>query len=146
MNTLHKILFLMLLGIIAFSCSEEGSDPVPEDKEALQLQKLVKTWKPVAVMKDDVDVTSRFAGFTLTITGQKTYTTTPDRGGFDVEPFKANGTWDFKGDNLNILTRDDGVDMNVSITETRLNLQFQIANPNGRVLGIGEYNFELVSQ
>jgi len=143
MNTLHQILSILLLAIFAFSCSEESSDPVPENAETVQLKKLAQTWEPITVMKDDENVTGRFNGFTITFTQQKTYATTPDQGGYDVDPFQANGTWDFKGDNLNIISRDDGVDMNLSVTETKLTLQFQIANPNGRVLGIGEYNFEL---
>lgn len=146
MKPLRKILILILLGIITFSCGEEESEPAPENEEAVQLQKLAKTWVPVSVMKDDEDVSNRFTGFTITFTQQKTYTTTPSRGDFDVEPFKSSGAWDFRGDNLNIIARDDGVDMNLSVTETRLTLRFQIANPNGRTLGIGEYDFELTPQ
>lgn len=146
MNTLRKILTLVLLCTIAFSCGEEESEPAPENEETTQLQKLAKTWVPVSIMKDDEDIIGRFTGFTITFTQQKTYTTTPSRGDFDVEPFKPSGAWDFRGDNLNIIARDDGVDMNISVTETRLTLQFQIANPNGRTWGIGEYDFELVPQ
>lgn len=146
MNTLSKILSLLLLSILAFSCGEEGSDPPPKSEETIQLEKLAKTWQPLTVMKDDEDVTGRFTGFTLTLTQQKTYTTTPSRGDYDVEPFKASGTWDFKDNNLNIITRDDSIDMNISVTETQLTLQFQVENPNGRRLGIGEYNFELTPQ
>lgn len=144
MNTLSKILSFLLLGMMVFSCGEEGSEPAPENEETIQLQKLAKTWQPVTVMKDDEDVTGRFTGFTVTFTQQKTYATTPERGGYDVEPFKPNGSWDFKDNNLNIISRDDGVDMNISVTETKLTLRFQIANPNGRVQGIGTYDFELV--
>ena len=146
MNTLRKILFLVLLGMIAFSCAEEGGEPIPEDEEAIQLQKLAKTWKPVTIMKDDEDITGRFTGFTITFTQQKTYTTTPNRGDFDVEPFEASGAWNFLSNNLNVITRDDEVDMNISVTDIKLTLRFQIANSNGRILGIGEYYFELAPQ
>ena len=146
MSTLSKILTLVLLCTITFSCGEEESEPASENEEIIQLQKLAKTWIPVTIMKDDEEVSSRFPGFTITFTQQKTYATTLNRGGFDVEPFKASGTWDFGDNNLNVVSRDDGVDMNISVTETRLTLRFQIVNPNGRTLGLGEYDFELAPQ
>lgn len=150
MNTIGKILICILFGMMALACGEEKSDPTPtpapEDKEAVQLQKLAKTWKTVSVMKDDEDVTNRFTDFTITFTKQKSYTTTPSRGNFDVAPFPASGAWDFRDDNLNLIARSDGVDMDITVTESKLALQFQISNPNGKVLGLGEYNFALVPQ
>lgn len=150
MNSIGKILICVLLGMMIFACGEENNDPdptpEPEDEETLQIEKLAKIWKLGTVMKDDEDVTDRFTGFTITFTQQKTYTTTPERGDFDVAPFPDSGAWDFRNDNLNVIARSDGIDMNITVTESKLTLQFQISTPNGKTLGIGEYDFELVPQ
>ena len=110
------------------------------------MNKLAKTWVLETAVYGDDDVTDRFDGFTLTITKSKSYTTTGSLGDYDYEPFKTSGTWDFKGDNLNVMTRNDDVDMAVSVTDAELTLGFTMTEANGRIEGLGLYQFNFVAQ
>jgi len=129
------------------NCSSTSDDPDPElTEEEKQINRLAKTWNLGKVLYGGDDVSDRFSGFTLTMTKGKAYSSTPDRGNYDFEPFKASGSWDFKGDNLNVLDRNDGVEMDIVVTETSLRMNFIIAESNGRIAGLGEYQFEMTTQ
>ena len=79
-------------------------------------------------------------------TKSKSYSSTPERGVYDFEPFKPSGSWDFKDNNLNVINRNDDVEMDVVVSEKNLKLNFLITEANGRLAGLGEYQFDLVSQ
>ena len=143
METCGKILKVSLLFIL-INCS--STDPAPEvTDEEKQIKKLAKTWALGMVHHGAEDVTYRFEDFMLTLTSEKKYTTSGKRGDYDYEPFKASGSWEFAGDNLNLINRNDGVVMSVQVNENALVLTFDITEENGRTAGIGEYRFELIA-
>jgi hypothetical protein len=130
----------------AMSCSS-SSDPEPElSEEEKQINKLAKTWTLGKVTYGDDDVTERFDGFELTMTKEKAYNTSGNRGDYDYEPFKSSGSWELHDDNINIISRDDGVEMGSQVTENELVLIFSISEENGRRAGLGNYRFDLVAQ
>ena len=146
-----KLIFRYIIVTVFLSalmnCSSNSDDPGPElTEEEKQINRLAKTWSLGAVHYSGDEVTDRFDGFTLTMTKSKTYSSTPERGDYDFEPFKDTGSWDFKGDNLNVLDRNDGVVMDIVVTETSLRLIFMITESNGRLAGLGEYQFEMTTQ
>ena len=94
------------------NCS--SNDPEPEREptaEEQQLDKLAKTWALGVVTHGGDDVTDHFEDFASTITKGKAYTASGSLSDFDYKPFKQSGTWDFADDNLNRITRNDGVEM-----------------------------------
>lgn len=145
---MKTIIFLSVLlsAIFMTSCSS-SSDPAPElSEEEKQINKLAKTWGLGKVTYGDDDVTERFDDFELTLTKEKTYNTSGNRGDYDYEPFKASGSWDFQDDNLNIVNRNDGVEMGLQVSENELILIFNVSEENGRMAGLGNYRFDLVAQ
>ena len=145
--SLSLILLSFSFILLLMNCSSSSDDPDPElTEEEKQINLLSKAWVLGTVEYASDNVTDRFGGFTLTMTKGKTYSSTPDRGDYDYEPFKASGSWDFKGGNLNMINRNDGVEMEVSVTENTLILTFLISESNGRIAGLGEYRFELKAQ
>jgi len=144
---LYIIGFSFLLLMNCSSTTGNDDDPQPElTEEEKQINLLAKTWNLKKVEYGPDDVTDRFNEFTLTMTKSKTYSTTPDRGDYDFEPFKDAGSWDFKSGNLNVLNRNDGVEMDIVVNETTLRLNFIITESNGRLAGLGGYQFEMTAQ
>jgi len=135
-------LFVAILPVLT-GCSSSDPEP-PLSAEEAQIQKLSKTWILGTVMYDGDNISDRFNDFELTFKPDKTYTATGALGDFDFEPFKATGSWDFKNGDLNQLIRNDGVDMTTEVTENTLSLSFTISEANGRVAGLGGYQFDLV--
>lgn len=110
------------------------------------MEKLAKTWGLGTIRYDDEDITSQFDGFALTITKDKKYTTTGKMGNYDHPPFEASGSWDFADEDLNLINRDDGVNIRIQVTDNTLALTFTITETNGRVSGLGgEYRFDLIA-
>ena len=137
---------ILITSLIASCSSSDDSEPQLTERD-IQLNLLAKTWETKTVELDNKDISDRFVGFTLTFTASQTYSSTPERGNFDVEPFKPTGTWDFTGGDLSRIIRDDGVEMVISVSETSLILDFEISSPNGgRVAGLGGYEFSLSPQ
>ena len=142
-----NIFTALLVALLFLTNCSSSSDPGPQlTEEEVQINKLTKTWVLGTVTYVDDDVTDRFTDFSLTLTKSKTYTTTGSLGDYDFEPFKALGTWDFKGGDLNMITRNDGVNMEVSVTDNALFLTFIMTEANGRMAGLGSYRFDLVTQ
>ena len=146
MKTTILTALLVALLFILTNCSS-SSDPAPQlTEEEVQINKLSKTWVLGTVVYTDDDVTDRFDDFSLTFTKSKTYTAAGSLGDYDFEPFKASGTWDFKSGDLNVITRNDGVNMEVSVTDNALFLTFNMTEANGRLAGLGSYRFDLVTK
>ncbi len=140
-----SILFCALILLSLCQCSSSG-DPEPEPTaEEKQLEKIARVWKPGVVTHGGEDVTHRFEDFVLTLTKNKAYTASGNLGDFDYEPFKPSGTWDFMEDDLNRIARNDGVDMDVQVSDDELILTFSISESNGRIAGLGSYRFQLVA-
>jgi hypothetical protein len=144
MKNLSQLFIQLSIFSVMVSCSPstDDSDLSPEE---IQLNLLSKTWSLGNVSYEGDNVTDRFGGFTITFSGSKSYTTTPERGDYDFEPFKSSGSWDFMDSNLNMLIRDDGVEMVISVSENTLRMNFMITESNGRLAGLGEYQFDLAA-
>lgn len=141
------ISFILRVVILLTCLHCSSSDPEPElTEEEKQMERLTKTWVLGTVRYGEENISGRFDGFVLTLTDAKTYTAGGNLGDYDFEPFKASGSWDFKNNNLNLLSRNDGVDMSAQVTDNSLVLIFTMTEANGRVAGLGEYRFDLVVQ
>ena len=139
--------FLSVCVYVVFSCSSSDPDPAPEmSAEEKQIKKLAKTWTLGTVKYGDDDISDRFENFALVITKDKKYSATGSLGDFDYEPFKASGSWTFDSQNLDVINRNDGVVMTISVSEGNLSLAFTITEENGRSAGLGGYRFDLVTQ
>ena len=121
-----------------------GSDPNPQEE---RLNELTATWSVNSVVNDGSDVTNQYTGFSLTITGNKTYSTL--NGG---NPWPANGTFDFVNETTtDRVLRDDGVTLQIrSITASSLELVFSVTSVRGQSAGAegitGDFTFNLQKQ
>ena len=146
MKRIFQFIIIITFSSSLMNCSSSTDDPTEKTAEEIQIEKLAKTWSLGTVRYGGDDVTDRFSGFTLTFTKSKTYSSTPDRGSYDFEPFESSGSWDFKENNLNLIHRNDGVDMDIIVSENTLKMNFIITESNGRLAGLGEYQFDLIVQ
>ena len=137
-----SVLLVVLTGTMTWltSCKndDDGVDPRTQ-----QINDLTATWQMSAVTNDNNDVTDQFTGFTLTVDGLNYRT---QNGG---NPWPASGTYDFKGDDLNILIRNDGAEITIDeLTATSLVLSFNFSSvTGGRTSGVtGDFTFSLTKQ
>jgi hypothetical protein len=147
MKVAGKILVsLMVVGILMTytGCKKKKGDPEPITDQ--QIEKLSKPWKIDAVTLGN-DRTADFANFTITFTGTKGvpsigYTTA---GGKPTpSPWASSGVFTFDANTPETkLKRDDGVDVTYSVTETRLQMNFQYNDSGfGRVNAVrGDWVF-----
>ncbi len=145
-NFTLNFLVILLSGFFVFTACKKDDDNPDPTPEALQVQKLTGNWivgTEGSVTRDDFP-SDEWADFTLTM-GNKTYSTT------NTYPivWPTQGTWGFIGNNLNQIEREDGVVIEISVTETTLTMRFTQAeiNQGGRTKGVsGEYVFILKKQ
>jgi len=140
-----------LIASLTFSgCKEEGVDPKVAvlNKQRDVLMNGGKPWvlgTAGSVRKDNVDVSSQFAGFKLTI-GNKTYATQKSLS----HVLKAIGTWEFKQSNPDKILMDGSTEVSVSHVNSILTLKFNAigeGSKGGRLNSVsGEYVFNLVSE
>ena len=143
MKHLRKFVFFTfsLAALMLISCGNDDSadDLVTQPtEEENQLESLsASTWAMSSVTLDAADATLNFSGLALTLKADKTYTT---NGSYDPV-WPSSGTFAF-GSDLNTLTRDDGVSMTVSVSESSLTVTFTYADSSGRIDAIpGDYVF-----
>jgi hypothetical protein len=141
---MKKLLAAIALLTILFqmSCSP---DPTIEDEQGSISKKLrASTWKPSAVMRDGVDVTSEYNAMRLSIS-VNSYSTTS--GGLS---WPAAGTWEFVTGSKTQILRDGAVviDFELSNGNKTLTLDFEIDETvyePGRAKSLaGSYHFVLV--
>lgn len=130
----------MILMALLFISSCKDDDPI--DPKAQKLNQLNASWAMQSVSNDGNDVSSQFTGFTLSIDGTN-YNT--QNGG---NPWPASGTYELSGDNLDLILRNDGVEMTIDeLTTDKLVLSFSYSAVNGRVNGItGGFTFSMTKQ
>ncbi len=125
------------LGLLASGCKKDDPDPQEE-----QIKALAGTWNLSSVINDGTDVSTQYQQFTLTLTTDKTYSTT--NGG---NPWPASGTFDFPNAIVtDRVTRDDNVDITIAeVTTSLLVLSFNINSVgSGSAAGItGSFTFTL---
>lgn len=128
---------------LAVVLAAPGCDKEPTAEEKF-LEKIGHDWSLSNVELDDVAVNGAFAGFALSITKNKTFTTT--KGNSPIWP--ASGTFTLKETSSDPgfnLIRSDGIEVAVtSVTDTSLTLSFQFNADGGRGASVsGDYVFEL---
>ena len=112
-----SVLLLLLLTLV--SCGEES---LTKEEQVTQLLigksgTAAKVWKMQSVDVDGVDQTSIYSGLTIQFSeGQFTAT---NGGGI----WPASGTWTFSSTDASIIKRDDGTEIEVTVTETTLTLK-----------------------
>ena len=145
MKQLRKFVFFTfsIAAMCLISCGGDddtsvATDPVAQTEEEKQLELLsASVWKMSSITLDGADATSNFSGLELTIKSDKTYST---NGSYDPV-WPSSGTFSF-GSDINTLTRDDGVSMTISVSETSLSISFTYADSGGRIDAIpGDYVF-----
>ncbi len=105
-----RIIFLIIASTSIFSCSK---DEGKEDNKSIIIDKLKGTYSPTYVSLDGDDITSDFAGFTLTIDESLNFTS--NSVSLDRQPNPWAGTGSFtivepvSGTTSATFTRNDGV-------------------------------------
>lgn len=125
-----------IAGLMLSGCKKDDPDPQEE-----QIKALAGTWNLSSVRNDGADVTTQYQPFTLTLTTDKTYSTT--NGG---NPWPASGTFDFMNETLiDQVMRDDNVVVIISeVSANTLVLNFNISRVRGTAAGItGSFTFSL---
>jgi hypothetical protein len=146
--------FLIVLALFAAAASfvQCGSDSsAPPDPKDEQLKKLSKNWKLTSVTKDS-NPEAGYDNFELTMSGtagQPTFAyTTAGRPSGTVTPWDASGNLTFGTDFATLLTRNDGVQITYSVSDTQLQMTFNYTGSGftGRtsvVQGNWTFNFGL---
>jgi len=135
----RRYLLTGMLALALFSGCDLLGIETDEDKEQARRDFLIsRTWVPIKVTNEDVDVTSEFVDFELEFSSA--FITT-NNGGL---AFPDEIGWQF-GFDLNTIRRDDDVDMTItSLNEgsATYRLRFTVDDPTLRAKGIyGEYEF-----
>ena len=151
MKSLKSYVTVALLGVcLAFiSC---GDDPPPATTaQDDQLTKLSKTWTAKTVTYQDIDQSTAYKNFTLTISGTNgqepfDYSTT---GRPSTSPWAASGKFTFSPtDFATVAIRDDNdLLVTYSVTDTKLEMNFTydgagFAGRTGNVKGIWVFRME----
>lgn len=131
-------LSILIFCLALSSCKNDDSNPEEE-----KLRELSASWRVDTVINDGQDVSNQYTGFVLSVEGTKTYSTL--NGG---NPWPAQGTFDFVNNNLDLIRRDDGVDVTIAnLTATELSLTFNISTVRGTANGAegitGAFTFNL---
>jgi|TARA_B110000046_G_scaffold142480_1_gene149299 hypothetical protein len=149
MKHLRSFIFFTfsLAALMLISCGDDDpvtDDPVTEpteeenQEEENQLESLsASAWTMSSITLDGDDLTTNFSGLVLTINSDKTYST---NGEYDPV-WPSSGTFTF-GSDVNTLTRDDGISMTVTVSETNLSIAFTYVAAGGRIDALpGAYIF-----
>mgnify|MGYP003957206999 CR=1 FL=1 len=139
------IFSIAAMTLISCGDDDDGSvadDPAEQTEEEKQLESLsASAWTMSSITLDGADATSNFDGLVLTIKSDKTYST---NGSYDPV-WPSSGSFTF-GSDINTLTRDDGVSMTISVSETSLTVTFTYADSGGRIDALpGDYVFSFTS-
>jgi len=126
----------------------KGNDPTTETTPLTEQLDLLlnggSSWVVFSVIKDGYEVTNQFSGFTLFF-DNTSYSTTNSI----ATAWASTGTWAFHNNNPEVIMRDDGTLISVSLANNELVLSFSVTGlpTGGRTEGVdGDYVFTLVSQ
>lgn len=148
MRHLRSFIFFIfsIAAMTLISCGDDddsvADDPTEQTEEEKQLESLsASVWTMSSITLDGADVTTNFSGLVLTINSDKTYST---NGSYDPV-WPSSGSFTF-GSDINTLTRDDGVSMTISVSETSLTITLTYADSGGRIDALpGDYVFSFTS-
>lgn len=141
-NAIHAFLVLSFSALL-FALPACEDEPSAEEKF---LTSIAGKWTPtnIGVSLDGVAVNGAFKGFSITLTDQKTFTTT-----FGNTPiWTASGKFTPKPVSTNVgfsLVRQDGVEISVERpADNRMTLKFQFVSKGSRTSSVsGRYIFDL---
>ena len=128
---------LIVLGVVFSSCKKKTEEP--KSDEQIQLEKLTGTWAVPAgppanaVTFQSNDLSSDWSSFTITFT-DGSFSTTGNS--YSPEVWPTSGSWSFANGDVNTLMRGDGIDINISVSETTLTMSFTYTTPGGRLNGV----------
>lgn len=122
---------------------------VPTEEE-VQTALLAKSWAVTtganSVSLDGQDEDGNWDGFTVNFSENGTYTSSNVSVGREVV-WPTSGTWAFKGTtgaDLNTIIRGDGVNIDITLSETALSMRFNYTEPGGRTSGVeGDWVFNM---
>jgi hypothetical protein len=140
---MKKLLAALALLIILFQISCDPDPTLADEQGSISKKLRASTWKPSAVSRDGVDVTTEYTSMRLTI-GANTYSTTS--GGLS---WPAAGTWEFVSGSKTQILRDGSVivDFELSNGAKTLTLDFEVDETvyeAGRATSLaGSYHFVL---
>jgi len=113
MKTIKIILAILISGIILNGCCKGCDEPILDDEEHLQRDKISHFWKADAVGKDGVVVPFNWESFTLDLQDNGLFITEET---FDELVFPKVGQWNFSGTSgagLDVIVRSDGIQMTI---------------------------------
>ena len=138
----YAISTCVLMTMFALVGCGNDDDDGPSATEVLLSELSSKEWTLEKVTRDNDDVTSEFAGFTFTFTGDDKYET--ENGGL---AWADSGTLTLNEGSLDTFTRDDDISVMVTVQDgNALTLAFTISENvyEGRASRLkGGYVFEL---
>lgn len=140
-DLLARYLCIIVLFLSISSCKDDDSS----DSD-VQTQKLTGTWHvgQQGYAKRDGIASNEWNDFTLTF-AEGRYTTTNTH----TAVWPGQGTWKFHPENVNHIVREDGMLIDIAVTDTTLQLSFTQpeTSASGRTSGVsGQYVFLLYKQ
>ena len=138
------IVFVSVFSLVVFSgCPGPGPNKFEERLNELRNNQVPWVLASGGVEKDGYDVSDQFSGFKLTI-GEYTYKAQNSL----ATAWSASGNWEFYNDRIDLIRRDDGVLIQVSLNGSNLILSFDTsADAGGRIMDVpGNYTFNLTSE
>ncbi|MEJ0054783.1 MAG: hypothetical protein WDN75_03515 [Bacteroidota bacterium] len=111
-----SISVMMITFLVQLSSCHKCCAPAFNPREAVKAKLMANNWKMQRVLVDDVDKTNTYAGLTIQF-APASFTTT---NGKAVWP--ASGTWSFVSEDGRTIRRDDGIIVEVEITDIALKL------------------------
>lgn len=139
------ILIILALGVFSLTGCDDDKELTEIEQRLLDLRNDEVPWVLAngGVEKDGYDVSDQFTGFKLSI-GDYTYRTQNSLS----SAWPSSGSWEYYNDQVNLIRRDDGVLIQVSLSGSRLVLSFDTsANAGGRLSDVpGNYTFNLESE
>ena len=143
-DLLTALVFISLIVFISCKKGDDGpSGPTPEE-ETLAL--LLGTWELESASESGTE-REEWEGFSITISESSiTASGIPNLDGAS-DVWSTNSTWDF-GDAPSIINREDGITMNIAVTETQLTVSnLTISGSSNRISGFsGVWKFVFTKQ
>ena len=116
-----SMLLLVLLLTLLVGCAETNHDPEPSVQDKTRSKMIANHWIIQAVKVDGVDRSLIYNGLTIRF-GESSFETT--NGG---EVWPTSGLWQFTTADATIIKRNDGIEIQVEVTEAMLRLTLQWA-------------------
>jgi len=140
-KSIANFIFLMLMLTMLTSCKEDDIDPKDEAINTLT----ANAWAHAKVSHADGDLSEEYKDFVIQFSRKGT-------DDFDGVFIISGGSYAFHeiagqwklDDSLRKITLSSGKEIDVSMTNTYLIMEFETSNPGGRIAGLsGSFRFQL---